>query len=437
MEGRLPPDDELFEWTESPEPPAREEGTGETEAPTGERRRRSDTGERRAVRGDTGEFERSGRTPPPGRRARHRDLPGRVRRRQAAVVGAVALVIVIGLVVAVSGGGDGGTQEQIALKRLIGQTIVARLDKRGADQALVRRIRLGRVGGVLAFPGNAQSLRADVQELQAVAEQGGNPPLLVMIDQEGGDVKRLPDGPPDRSPQQLGAADDPSESEAQGSETGAFLRDLGVNVDLAPVLDVPQPNTARSIASRTFGNDPALVTRVGVPFALGLQEGSVVSAPKHFPGLGRATVSTDERPVAIAATSDELQSDIDPFRAAIEVGVDMVMVSTASYPTLTPGSRDPAAFSPQIVRGLLRDQLGFEGLVITDDLEAPAVEVEPGPAAALALRAGNDLLLYAKSPGASDQAFRTLVSEVNAGRLDRALFADAYERITSVKEDLP
>lgn len=421
MEGRLPPDDDLFEWTERREPLSGEE----------------ETGERRAVRGDTGEFERSGRRPPPGRRGRHRDLPARVRRRQAGVVGVVALVLVVGLIVAVSGGGDGTEQQTIALKRLVGQTIVAKLGKRGADPELLTRIRRGRVGGVIAFPRNAQGLRADVEEIQAAAEQGGNPPLLVLIDQEGGDVKRLPDGPPDRSPQQLGAADDESESQAQGRETGAYLSGLGVNVDLAPVLDVPQPNSARTIASRTFGTDAAVVSSAGVAFARGLQDGGVVATPKHFPGLGRATVSTDERPVAIAATSDELESDLDPFRAAVDAGVDMVMVSTASYPTLTPGSRDPAAFSPQIVRGLLRDQLGFDGVVITDDLEAPAVEDGPGPAGALALQAGNDLLLYAKSPGGSDQAFKALVSEVNAGQLDRALFADAYERITSLKEDLP
>jgi beta-N-acetylhexosaminidase len=421
MERRLPPDDDPFEWTEPTEPPPPEE----------------DTGERRAVRGDTGEFERSGRRPPAGRRARRRDLPARVRRRQDAVVGAVALILVVGLIVAVSGGGDDTEQQTIALKRLVGQTIVAKLGKSGADQELVTRIRRGRVGGVIAFPRNAQSLRADVEEIQAAAEQGGNPPLLVLIDQEGGDVKRLPQGPPDLSPQQLGASDDASESQAQGRETGTYLSGLGVNVDLAPVLDVPQPNSARSIASRTFGTDAGVVSSVGVAFARGLQEGGVVATPKHFPGLGRATVSTDERPVAIAATSDELQSDLDPFGAAVDAGVDMVMVSTASYPTLTPGSRDPAALSRQIVGGLLRDRLGFDGVVITDDLEAPAVEAEPGPAGALALQAGNDLLLYATSPGGSDQAFKGLVSEVKAGQLDRALFADAYERITSLKENLP
>jgi beta-N-acetylhexosaminidase len=461
MEGRLPPDeDDLFEWTDAPARRPREEGTAEREREgTGERERleprrrerprfrlrvparprrpRPDTGERRAARGETGEFERSGRPPPPGRRARRRDLPARVRRRQDAVLGAVALVLIIALIVAVSGGGGGQGEPEIGLKRLVGQTIVARLGKGGADEDLLRRIRQGRVGGLIAFPQDAQSLRADVQEAQTAARQGDNPPLLVMIDQEGGGVKRLLEGPPDLSPRQLGAAGDEDESRSQGRDTGAYLKGLGVNVDLAPVLDISEPTTARKISSRTFGTDPDVVSSVGVPFAEGLQDGGVVATPKHFPGLGRATVTTDERPVTIAATSEELQTDMEPFRAAVDAGVDAVMTSNASYPTLTPGSEQPAVFSPQIVKGLLRDQLGFEGVVITDDLEAPAVEASPGDAGALALQGGNDLLLYAKSVDGSDQAFKALVSQVMEGGLDRSLIATAYDRITSLKENLP
>ena len=473
MEGRLPPDDDdLFEWTDSPARPPREEGTGErdrlgtgedeaisapAEPSTGEpRRARGDTGSRRAVRretgsfrairegiaerrrerGDTGEFERSGRRPPPGRRTRRRDLPARVRRRQDLMVGAVALAAIIALIVAISSGGGGGEQP-VPLKRLVGQTIVAKLGKKGADPDLLKRIRKGRVGGVIAFPRNAQTLRSDVQEVQAAAKQGDNPPLLVMIDQEGGDVKRLPDGPPDVSPQRLGAGGDEDESKDQGQKTGTFLNELGVNVDLAPVLDVSQPNTDRSIASRTFGTNPEVVSNVGVAFAQGLQDGGVVSAPKHFPGLGRATASTDERQVSVAATSEDLQSDMSPFKAAVDAGVDMVMVSTASYPTLTPGSKDPAALTPQIVKGILRDRFGFDGVVVTDDLQSPAVQGTAVAVASQALRAGDDLLLYAKNVGGSDQAFKALASEVKQGRLNRSLVEAAYERITSLKDNLP
>ncbi|HEY6671857.1 MAG TPA: glycoside hydrolase family 3 N-terminal domain-containing protein [Solirubrobacterales bacterium] len=462
MEGRLPPDeDDLFEWTDAPARPPREPDTGERERPgTGERERRgtgerdrvgtgerdrvgtaergrvgrrSDTAERRRVRGDTGEFERSGRRPPPGRRARRRDLPARVRRRQDLMIGAAVAVVIVLLIVVISSGG-GGSEPTVGLKRLVGQTIVAKLGGRGPDAALIQRVKQGRVGGVIVFNKDAQKLQSDIRTLQQAASTGSSPPLLVMIDQEGGDVKRLPQGPPNLSPSQLGRSGDEGQAKEQGQATGSYLRGLGVNVDLAPVLDVAQPTTASSIRSRTFGSDPDVVAKVGVAFALGLQDGGVVATPKHFPGLGRATVSTDERPVSIAATSDQLQSDLVPFKAAVDAGAEMMMLSTASYPTL--GSPKVAAFSPAIVRGLLRTQLGFDGVVITDDLEAPAVTNETAPvvAATTAIEAGNDMLLYANSDGASDRAFRSLVSAVKSGDLNRTFFESAYDRITSLKE---
>jgi beta-N-acetylhexosaminidase len=486
MEGRLPPDDDdLFEWTDAPARPPRqpEPGTGEREpVETGERdrvgtgerdrvgtgerdrvgtgerqlspveratqllrRRRSQptrerasqtTAERRAVRGDTGEFERSGRRPPPGRRERHRDLPAQVRRRQAIGIGVIALVLVIGLIVLVSGGG-GEEQKETPVKKLVGQSIVAKLGAKGPDAALIKAVRKGQVGGVIVFPRNAQTLAADVDRLQAAAEEGDNSPLLVMIDQEGGDVKRLKDGPPEQSPQQLGQSGDADAAKTEGKNTGTYLNGLGVNTDLAPVLDVAHPPlTDKDIASRTFGEDPAVVSTVGVAFAEGLQDGGVIATAKHFPGLGRATQSTDEQPVSIAATTEDLQGDVIPFKDAIEAGVGMVMVSTATYPTL--GAKVPAAFSPAIVTRLLRNGLGFKGVVITDDLETPAVtgEAAPGAAAAAALRAGDDLLLYARGGDDSTKAFGSLVSQVKKGQLERSVVQQAYDRIASLKETL-
>jgi beta-N-acetylhexosaminidase len=461
MEGRPPPDgDDLFEWTDAPaRPPAPsdEPRTGERDRPgtgerdridtgerdrvgTGERARvepspasSPDTAERQRIRGDTGEFERSGRRPPPGRRARRRDLPARVRRRQDLTVGAVAIALVVILIVLISGGGS-STPTPIPLKKLVGQTIVAKLGAKGPDQALIKRVRHGQVGGVIAFPSDPKKLKADVQQLQAAAHAGGNPGLLVMIDQEGGSVKRLKSGPPDISPADLGKSGDETQSKDQGQKTGSYLRGLGVNVDLAPVLDVSQPQTANTIKARTFGSNPDTVARVGVAFAEGLQAGGAVATAKHFPGLGRATVNTDQQPVTVAATSAQLQNDLVPFKAAVDAGVRLVMISTASYPTL--GARKPAAFSPTIIKTLLRGRLGFDGVTITDDLESPAVTstLPPVVAATGALKAGNDMLLYAQNANASDQAFGSLVREVKNGQLDRSVVQAAYDRITSLKD---
>src|SRR4051794_34057850 len=178
MEGRPPPDgDDLFEWTDAPARPSRperepESGEREQAAPSPPGRsspRSSDTAEaRRIARGDTGEFERSGRRPPPGRRARRRDLPARVRRRQDFMVGGGVLLVVILLIVLISGGG-GSSAQPVPLKRLIGQTIVAKLGSKGPDQALIKRARKGQVGGVIAFESDAQQLKADVSQLQAAA----------------------------------------------------------------------------------------------------------------------------------------------------------------------------------------------------------------------------------------------------------------------------
>jgi beta-N-acetylhexosaminidase len=462
MERRGPPEgDEDFEWTDSPARPQTGEpstgegpGTAESDRPgtgerdrvgTGERRStRSETGsfqairegiaERRREREETGEFERSGVQPPSGRRSRHRDLPARVRRRQAIIFGGIALVVIVGLIALISSGGGGGNEQTIGLKRLVGQSIVARLGAKGPDQALIQRVKQGRVGGVIVFNKDANKLKADLTTLQQAASTGDSPPLLVMIDQEGGDVKRLPQGPPNASPGQLGKDDDENQSREQGKATGSYLRGLGVNVDLAPVLDVAQANTANTIKSRTFGSDPAVVTQIGVAFAQGLQDGGMVATPKHFPGLGRATVNPDDSAVTIAATSQQLQGDLEPFKGAIEAGAKMIMVSTASYPTL--GSKKQAALSAGIVSGLLRDQLGFKGVVITDDLEAPAVTGSTSPvvAASSAIKAGDDMLLYGRSAGASDRAFKSLVSEVKSGNLSRSLFQQAYDHITSLKD---
>jgi beta-N-acetylhexosaminidase len=469
MEGRLPPDDddELFEWTDPPARPPREPERGDTgerervppEEPestetgerdplaTGERRpvrrgiswrrrTQSDTEERRRVGRDPREYEREGRTSPPGRRSRHRDLPGRVRRRQAIAAGLVGLLVIVVLVVAVTGGGGGNEAPPVGLKRLVGQTIVA-TTKGGVDKALVKRARKGEIGGVIVAPKNEQTLRKDVRRLQDATSAGHNPRLLVMIDQEGGGVKRLQNGPPDSSPSQLGQSGDEDAAKAEGQKTGSYLKGLGVNVNLAPVLDVKRPQTAGTIASRTYSSDAAVVSEIGVAFIEGLQDGGVLATAKHFPGLGAATVNTDDRPVAVAATRQDLEADLEPFRDAVDAGVGMVMTSTASYPTL--GSKKQAAFSPAIVQGLLRDDLGFEGVVITDDLDGGAVAsvTTPGLAAENALKAGDDLLLYATSNDASQKAFGSLISQVKRGDLQRAPIEDAYDRITSLKGDLP
>ena len=157
-------------------------------------------------RRSTSEYERVARRPhPTGEHRRHRDLPANVRRRQAIAVGAVALLVVIGLIVLIGGGGGEEEEQPLALKRVVGQAIVGKVGAQGPSERLLRSVRKGRFGGMLMVPRNERTLQQQVGQLQDAARLGDNPPLLIMVDQEGGEVKRLP-GPPDQSAAQIGRA---------------------------------------------------------------------------------------------------------------------------------------------------------------------------------------------------------------------------------------
>ena len=218
------------------------------------------------------------------------------------------------------------------------------------------------------------------------------------IDQEGGEVKRLPSLPPDRSPAEIGRAGEPAAA-AEGPATGRALRALGIDVDLAPVLDVPSVDGA-FIASRAFSVDPGRAAACAVAFGTALQAEGVAATAKHFPGLGMAVANTDLDPSPVDASRAELEAGLAPFEAAIDAGFELVMVSNATYPAFDPDR--PASLSRRIVDGVLRERLGFEGAVITDDLGAGGIAgagIDEATAAVESARAGADLLLFALTEG--------------------------------------
>jgi len=282
-----------------------------------------------------------------------------------------------------------------------------------------------------------------VPQLQQAAAEGDNPPLLVMIDQEGGEIKPLP-GAPDTSPADLGRSGDSETARTEGQKTGQYLKPFGINIDLAPVLDVELPQTAETIGSRTFGDDPNRVADLGSAFIDGIQSQQVAATAKHFPGLGPATINTDFAAVSVRATDEQFQEALVPFQAAVDAGVKLVMVSSAAYPNYagaTPGAGKvkPAAFATPIVQGMLREQLGFTGVVITDDLESIAIkELTTRDAAAIAaLRAGCDLALYARTLDGASAGLTAVVKAMKQGKLDRAVVQQAYDRVQDLKESLP
>ncbi|HEX5713458.1 MAG TPA: glycoside hydrolase family 3 N-terminal domain-containing protein [Solirubrobacterales bacterium] len=361
------------------------------------------------------------------------------RRRLALVVlGALAIVaFALGARLGDSAPPREKAAEALPLTQLAGQRLVVGLSGTAVAPRLETAIRRGRVAGVVLFADNFPSRAAGrrlVARLQAIRRPPRlRDPLLVMVDQEGGLVKRV-GGPPAASAAAMGARG-PAYSREQGRLTAANLRPLGVNVDLAPVLDVARPGGTIAATERGFGSDAEQVAATAVPFAVGLQEGGVAATAKHFPGMGAAGENTDFAVQRIGLPAPELRAvDEAPYREFIAAGGDLVMLSTAIYPALSPL---PAAFSRPIATGELRTRLGFQGVTITDALDTVAVRAFAAPvrAGVAAARAGSDLLLFT-APGPAERAWRALLAQLRSGGLDRGEFLAAAQRVLDLRREL-
>jgi beta-N-acetylhexosaminidase len=325
----------------------------------------------------------------------------------------------------------------LPVPRLAGERIVTGLSGTGVSAGLETAIREGRVAGVILFDDNFPSRAAGRQliaRLQAIRRPPAlRDPLLIMVDQEGGLVKRL-GGAPAVSAAEMGARGG-AFSRGQGRLTAANLREVGINVDLAPVLDVARPGGTIAATERGFGSTAEKVSATAVPFAAGLRRGGVAATGKHFPGLGAAPENTDFAVQRIGLSKETLRTvDEAPYRAFAAAGGDLVMLSTAIYPAF---SSDPAAFARSIATGELRTRLGFEGVTITDALDTVAVRAFGGPAQAgvAAAHAGSDLLLFTELAPA-ERAWRALVAKLRAGGLDRAEFEAAAQRVLDLRREL-
>ena len=312
----------------------------------------------------------------------------------------------------------------------IGQRIVTGMAGRRPSAALLRRIARGEVGGVILFGwnvGSREQARTAIGTLQRAARRGSRPPLLIMTDQEGGSVRRFRSLPPALSARRMGA--DPALARREGGRTGRALRALGVNVDLAPVADVPRL-APHFLGSRAFGRRVERVTAGATAFATGLAGAGIAATAKHFPGLGHAGSNTDLSRVRITSSRSALRADYGPFEALIQGGAPLVMVSNAAYDALDPSGL-PACMSRPIVEGELRDVAGFGGVTISDALGSPAVTRVRGRYGAVA-NAGVDMLLFG-TERASATAYHRLVSAGLHRILDPDRNSAAAERIQALK----
>lgn len=329
------------------------------------------------------------------------------------------------------------TGPDLSVEQAVGQRMIFPYAGLEPPPELVERIRRGEAAGVILFARNVASseqVRATVERLQAIPRPPAlRAPLLVMVDQEGGRVRRIPGGPPEAA----GGTSSPAEAAAHGADAARTLRAAGVNVDLAPVVDIARPRSAVAREGRAYGRDPRSAAAGGVAFANALRAGGVAATAKHFPGFGAGTVNTDDAPATIRLPLPELRRvDEVPFRSMIDQGVELIMLSTASYPAVDPR---PAAFARAWVVDELRGRLGYEGVTITDDLQTPAVARFGSDAqrAFYAVSAGVDLPLFAKDFESAATAAEGLERAVRAGDLPRDELDRGARRVLALRERLP
>jgi beta-N-acetylhexosaminidase len=318
------------------------------------------------------------------------------------------------------------------LNARIGQLIMAGMPGPQVDDGTEALIKGYNIGGIILFSRNIQDplqLAKLCGQLQDMALKHHGRPLFLAVDQEGGRVARL------KEPftlfegnSAIGRSDRPVEKAMEfGETTSREMKLVGLNMNLAPVVDVQRGELEKHLAGRSFGEDPEAVALLGRTVIASLQGNGVMAVAKHFPGLGRTSVDPHFQLPRIDIDLDEMEAiNLPPFRAAVDEEVSGIMTSHAIYPAIDSGN--PATLSPGILINLLREQMGFEGLIITDDLEMGAIAKQQGVAegAFSAFQAGADILLICKDQEKVLESIKLLRNKVlqdkiKLDRLDQSL----------------
>jgi beta-N-acetylhexosaminidase len=330
-------------------------------------------------------------------------------------------------------------------EQMAGQRVVFSYAGLTVPDTLLAQIEAGEAGGVIFF---GENITSEAQITQAIAQlraaQKRSPvdaPLLLMTDQEGGEVRRLP-GAPAWSEKEIGSSSDPAAEATQaGRRAGENLAGVTMNVNLAPVLDVfYKPGNFIDEYQRSYSDNATVASTCGRSMITAQQQTDVAATAKHFPGLGAATTDqdTDTGPVTLTQSLTELRdTDEYPYAAAIKAGVQLIMVSWAIYTALD--KTHPAGLSEAIVQNELRSRHGFKGVTVTDALEAGALKPfgTISQRAVLAAGAGMDLILCsARDVAEGQEATSALAAALSRGTLRPGEFGRALGRVTALRHSL-
>lgn len=332
----------------------------------------------------------------------------------------------------------------LPLETIVGELVMTKLVGPTATEEELRAVARLQVGGIILFGPSVvdePQLRALLGSLRKArarsAVRAGLPSgLLVSVDQEGGSIRNVPFAPPEYTQPGLAATGDVELARSEATATGAALSELGITMDLGPVADLAQsPN--RTMAGRSFGSDPTSVASFIAPTVQGLEEGGVAAAAKHFPGFGASTANSDDAVAYVDRTLAELRRDeLVPFRAAIKAGTSAIMVSHGIHREL--GSTLPGTLDPKISTTLLRDELGFEGVAMTDSMNARGFREAWGDtvprACPASIAAGIDLLLLTGTIETARLCRERVLEAVRTGTLPEARVREAARRVIELRE---
>ena len=324
---------------------------------------------------------------------------------------------------------------RLSVRDAVGQMFVVGMDGTEPNYYVEKMVGERNVGGVLLLGHNLESeeqTKALTDSLQRISmETEPATPLFVAVDYEGGEVGSAPWVSKQPSAAEVGGRADTGEARRIAEEVGRELARGGVNTNLAPVVDT---GSGAAIGSRSYGEDAAIVSVMGAASIEGFERAGIVSSAKHFPNHGPALEDSHvAKPIVDHDLQTVLQSDLAPFRAAVETGVPMVMVGHLIYPVLD--TERPTSLSPVAI-GLLREKLGFDGIVITDDLimEGARWGGTIADAALRAVQAGVDLLMISGPPEDQAAACDAVVAAVESGEVPRERIDASVERIEDVKD---
>jgi len=333
----------------------------------------------------------------------------------------------------------------MTLEEQVGQLLVVGFPGTTLTPEIIDLIQNHHIGGIIFFSRNiqdAQQVLALTHSLQMIAKKAGHRyPLFIAIDQENGMVQRL--GTISSSATQfpgnmaLGAIGSEQIAYDVAEATGRELTALGINFNLAPVVDVNNNPANPVIGVRSFGEDPRQVARLAAAAVKGYRKSGVITCLKHFPGHGDTAVDSHLALPTLPYSMERLDAlELVPFRSGIAAGADSVMIAHIAFPALTGDATLPATLSPAIVRELLREKLGFTGVIISDCLEMNAVSETfgVGPGAVMALLAGNDLVLISHLYTRQRAGIAAILTAIQKGVLAQDVVRQAVERVLQLKE---